>query len=92
MKWQVASNQTLPMCCWDDETVVYNPLSGDTHLLDAATADILKLLQHAPLDQSGIMQALPAPWHDVSTTQIAPTVARLLAELDALALIEQTPT
>ena len=80
------------MCCWDDETVVYNPLSGDTHLLDAATADILNMLRHAPLDHSGIMQALPSPWHDIAAPQIAPTVARLLSELDSLALIEQIPT
>ena len=33
---------------WDDEFVVYNDLSGDTHLIDAAAMAMLLALQAAP--------------------------------------------
>ena len=35
--WRVISPQGLQIRRWDEEFVVYNPLSGNTHVLDGVT-------------------------------------------------------
>lgn len=47
-RWRLVPGQLLRAHQWDDEFVVYNDLSGDTHLVDAAAMAILLALQAAP--------------------------------------------
>ena len=46
--WRLAPGQRLLHRCWDGECVIYNDLSGDTHLLDEFTIELLRLLQAVP--------------------------------------------
>lgn len=48
LRWRLVPGQLLRARQWDDEVVVYNDLSGDTHLIDAAAMAILRALQAAP--------------------------------------------
>lgn len=43
--WRLVPGQLLRARQWGDEFVVYNDLSGDTHLLDAGAMDLLHQLQ-----------------------------------------------
>lgn len=47
-RWRLVPGQLLRARGWDDEFVVYNDLSGDTHLIDAAAMAVLLDLQAAP--------------------------------------------
>ena len=47
-RWRLVPGQLLRARQWDDEFVVYNDLSGDTHLLDAAAMDILLRIASGP--------------------------------------------
>ena len=47
-RWRLVPGQLLRTRQWDDEFVVYNDLSGDTHLIDAAAMAILLALQAVP--------------------------------------------
>jgi PqqD family protein of HPr-rel-A system len=78
--WQVTPGQLLAHCGWDDEFVVYNDLSGDTHLIGGDAMAVLLCLQEGVRDEQALRAALEAP----------PDAALdgLLAELSALALIE----
>ena len=42
--WQISAVRQLHWRYWQDEAVVYNDTSGDTHLLDALSAEVLFLL------------------------------------------------
>ena len=46
--WSLTSRGRLHFRSWgdDDISVVYNELSGDTHLVDALGVDLLQLLSH----------------------------------------------
>ena len=70
---------------WDDECVVFNHLSGDTHLLSALAGQILLKLQQAPLHAASL--AVDAMLE--SSTQSGHEFDDILAELSALALIER---
>lgn len=82
MMWRTIADGTLHFRHWDDEVVVYNSLSGDTHLLDEAAARLLLKLQPMPADVEGLAAALAIP--DVPASR----VEEILLQLDALALVE----
>jgi PqqD family protein of HPr-rel-A system len=69
---RVTPGQTLRHRRWSGECVLYNDLSGDTHLLGEQAIDLLLALQANPSE-------IAEPDEDMLA---------LLAELEALALIE----
>ena len=42
--WRATDNDSLHLKTWDDETVVYDEFSGDTHLLSSFAGEILSRL------------------------------------------------
>ena len=73
--WRVAAGQALRHHGWDGEFVLYNDLSGDTHLLEAPAMALLLALQAAPGASAHALGADPG----------------LLDDLHALALVEPLP-
>lgn len=47
MPWQLSALVSLHWRCWDDEFVVFDAGSGQTHQLDALTASTLMMLELA---------------------------------------------
>lgn len=72
----------------EDESVVYNDCSGETHLLSAIAVNLLQRLQKAPADFSSLSAFIAETWEFESDNELRATVQDLLAELDALWLIE----
>ena len=89
LTWRIAPGQTLRHRNWQGEVVLYNDLSGDTHLLDESALHLLQALQNGPASEAtlaaGVRAAFEADGGEVDDA----SVAQLLAELEALALIEQ---
>lgn len=50
-RWKAVCKPKLLWRSWNDEYVVYNDLTGDTHRLDTVPAQILKSLEEAPADE-----------------------------------------
>lgn len=71
-----------------EECVVYNDLSGDTHLLGGQALHVLLALQSSPAAESAIAASLSAEFEFDTGSDIAADVAELLSELQELALIE----
>lgn len=81
--WKLIEGQTLTHRGWDDEYVVYNDLSGDTHLLGGDAMQVLLHLRMAPSDDEMLAAAF----------QVGPgereALAVMLAELCTLSLVER---
>lgn len=72
----------------DDEWVLYNDLSGETHLLGGNAVHVLLALQQSPLAERDIVDSLSAAFEFDPGSDVAADVAALLANLSACALIE----
>jgi PqqD family protein of HPr-rel-A system len=84
-----------PALChqWDGEqlVVVFQPASGDTHLVDALSAEVLRLLTPTPQTAASVWQRL-LERSGLSAEEFP--LARLqtvLAQLEQLDLIERVP-
>jgi PqqD family protein of HPr-rel-A system len=81
--WRLMPGQFLRNTSWDGaEYVLYNDLSGDTHLLGADALDLLLVLQQADRDEPALAAALAAARDEVEA---------LLAALAKLSLVEMRP-
>lgn len=91
MAWRALPILSESLFFWDDECIVFNHLSGDTHLLSALAGQILLKLQQAPLYAASLaMEAMDATDAMLpSSTQSGHEFDDILAELSALALIER---
>lgn len=67
---------------WGDEIVVYNSLSGDTHLLDAVAMQLLLKLRQSISDTGTLVRTLAVP--EMTVAQ----VEQILHDLEAIALVE----
>jgi PqqD family protein of HPr-rel-A system len=73
---------------WQDEYVLYNDLSGDTHLLPDSSVELLLALQQAPASADALTARLRAVFEDDAADIDAAAIDALLAELARLALVE----
>jgi PqqD family protein of HPr-rel-A system len=81
--WQVTAGQSLAHRGWGDEFVIYNDLTGDTHLIGGDALALLLCLQEGARDEAALLAALAPDARDGDET-----LPVLLAELSRLALIE----
>lgn len=89
--WRLMAGQLLRNKTWDGvEYVLYNDLSGDTHLLGADGLELLRLLQGADSDEAGLATSMSAP-SDGSDAIAPDEVAGILEELEKLSLVERRP-
>jgi len=56
--WRVMAGQALMRREWEGEAVLFNDLTGATHLLSGTAVWVLERLQTAPADATGLAQAL----------------------------------
>lgn len=86
--WRVVPGQLLAFREWDGEVVLFNDLSGDTHLLEGAALDVLHALQAQPADSATLARRL-APHFDLDDGADLPAViADLITSLTRLDLVE----
>jgi PqqD family protein of HPr-rel-A system len=86
--WRVVPGQLLAFREWDGEVVLFNDLSGNTHLLEGAALDVLHALQAQPADTAALAQRL-APHFDLDDDADLPAVlSDLIASLARLDLVE----
>ncbi|WEF31790.1 HPr-rel-A system PqqD family peptide chaperone [Pseudoduganella chitinolytica] len=73
LQWRIVPGQTLLHRGWDDACVLYNDLSGDTHLLTGEAMQLLLALRDGDVDPEELA---------------APELATVLDTLAGLDLIE----
>lgn len=85
--WRLASGQHLASWGWDDEFVVYNNLSGDTHLLDGDSMALLEQLRSAPASIDALVAAFVASVNPDDAAALPETILSMLGQLNKLHLV-----
>jgi PqqD family protein of HPr-rel-A system len=83
--------QALRRRSWEDETVLYNDLSGDTHLLGLAANEALNALADGPAGLATIAARLGTLFELGDAGAMGDTLATLLDELVQLGIVEAVP-
>jgi PqqD family protein of HPr-rel-A system len=89
--WKVCGPSSLVWRLWDDEYVLLNTASGDTHLLDLLSGEVLRCLEEGPADAEVLAARVlrkmdPGPDRDPSP--LAARIEDILTTLDELGLVE----
>jgi PqqD family protein of HPr-rel-A system len=88
--WRLLDGQLLRYRCWDDEAVLYNDLSGATHLLGPAALCVLEALRSGPVCTAALSAGLLDAF-DIDDGAFGQELEVLLGELSQLSLIERCP-
>jgi len=88
--WRLKSGQSLRYRCWDDEAVLYNDLSGATHLLGPAALCVLEALRPGPAAAPALASRLLDEF-DIDNEALGGELDALLGQLSELSLIEPCP-
>ncbi len=77
----------LRVHAFEDEAVVFDPLSWDAHLLNPAAIAVLELLLEAPRSEDEIAAFLREALQPEEQPQASAHAQRLISELQALGLV-----
>jgi PqqD family protein of HPr-rel-A system len=88
--WRVVPGQSLVFREWDGEAVLYNDLSGSTHLLDGAAIDVLQALRAHPADAATLAAGLAGRF-EADADELSVMIEDMLAGLATLDLVEFSP-
>jgi PqqD family protein of HPr-rel-A system len=88
--WRVVPGQSLVFREWDGEAVLYNDLSGSTHLLDGAAIDVLHALRRHPADAATLAAGLAGRF-EADADELSVMIEDMLAGLATLDLVEFSP-
>ena len=88
--WRVIPGQSLACHMWDDEAVLYNDLSGATHLLGPAALCLLDALRAGPRDEAALGAVLLDEF-EIDAAGVAEELAAVLGDLARLDLVEPYP-
>ena len=86
--WKISGGEELLLRYWEGDYVVYNPLSGSTHVLDILTGEVLKAIRAGRGRTSDLCQRTAEFLEVPNDAGVADNVHEILAQLDELGLIE----
>ena len=90
MSWTLRPGARLLWRSWDDdEYLVFDDASGDTHLVNGVTACILELLEQANLEPADAAGRVAGSL-GVDPDALAPHLGPLLDHLERIGLVERT--
>lgn len=91
-RWVVSGEVPLLWQSWgDNEHIVYSAASGDTHLVNEVTAEVLRQLERSELDFADLALNVANSLGTELDQQTETSVARLLVYLDQIGLVESVP-
>jgi PqqD family protein of HPr-rel-A system len=86
-RWQSISNIEQFAAPEDDDSIIYNPLSGETHQLNLMAIDALNFLQQ-PRTLKSLTEHICLVYQTDSVDDINQHMTHLIAQFDDLGLIE----
>jgi PqqD family protein of HPr-rel-A system len=87
MRWQLAFPGDTPVLRFDDEALVFNPWSWETHLLNESAALVLDALLAGPRSREEIVAEVAAAGEAVLPADFDGQVGALLGHLASLGLV-----
>lgn len=88
MLWSINPDCQLYWRHWEEEYILFNAASSQTHYLNSFGADILHLLQEKPMTELELSQKLSQEYDLESDEVTLRYIAGILASMDELGLIE----
>ena len=88
-RWRLTAAGPLPLRDWDGDVVVYNRLSGDTHIVDIVTGEVLRGIEAGASHDSALARRVAAFLDVPDDDDLRMRVRRILLALDDLGLIER---
>jgi len=92
MQWRVVSAFECLSQQWDEEVVLFHSGTGNTHLLENKAYQIIRILQQAPDNTTGLIQSLSVHLPLLDQETLAAYVPRALKELQRLDIVETVET
>ena len=86
--WKTWGSGELSLRYWEGDYVVYNPLTGSTHVLDIVTGEVLKAISAGRGRASELCRCVAEFLEVPNDAGVADHVREILAQLDELGLIE----
>ena len=89
-RWQLIRADALRVREWDDAGVIYDAVSGNTHLIDALGLELLDLLRQRPWELGELVAELRDTLPEDLDAQAVPKL--LSAKLEQLARLDLVAT
>lgn len=87
MLWRLASTEPVTLRGWDDEYVLFDRVSGDTHQLTWLAAELLLQLQQSPADAVSLLDHFLAADPGLPATGVAADIDAALSRFRELGLV-----
>lgn len=85
--WHVPEPDSLVWRSFDSYSLLFNERSGNTHVLDPLSREILDLLQEAPRDETSLVRELTSLLEGQDPEALADAVHEALRAFDTAGLI-----
>lgn len=85
--WQVPAPDSLVWRSFDSYSLLFNERSGNTHVLDPLSREILDLLQETPRDELSLVRELSSILEEQDTQALEVAVHEALEAFDSAGLI-----
>jgi PqqD family protein of HPr-rel-A system len=91
--WSAGNSSTISIKSWSDEELglVFDAVSGDTHLLDQLAVEILQSLQKEPSRAEQLNQQLADRFSPDDQCKAAEFITTTLLQLRDIGLVVDTP-
>lgn len=86
--WRTLEGSRLVWRLWEDEYVVFDAASGDIHLLDLVSGEVLKRLAESPAEVSRVVRDVASTLELEPDRELFEHVEQALARFETLGLIE----
>ncbi len=86
--WSIAAEREISLRYWDGDSIVFSPLSGETHILDIASGRVLKRITDQPATVEDIRSELAVFLEVENDAELANAVEKILTRLEDAGLIE----
>ena len=90
-RWGLPEDVRLLWKSWDEEVIVFNQASGQTHLLDALSAEVLRELEQRPWTMADLV-ALFADRYELNPEELGDRLTGICRRFDELGLAEPVGT
>jgi PqqD family protein of HPr-rel-A system len=90
--WSTVSPARLSFASWDDDdlAVVYDKVTGDTHLIESSAIEILRLIEKSPASAEAIAQELADLFSADDQDKLPQFISATLLQLRDLGLVTDT--
>lgn len=89
MTWRVPHPDDLLWEAWETDYSLFNPSSGETHLLNELPAEALRRLADAPKDEASLAEEMAQACEIENTASWKRKIGAMLSQLETLGLIEK---